>query len=175
MPRKKETLIEYGPASPPVAVASDEQPEMPSSFTEQYKAMVDRPNTRGRLSPYKATFVPPGIKLMLASNPVSEVDKVTYKELQMQGWVPLASNLATDDEWEAKEKSLVAFPYIDDRDGIVHIGPYIVMWKPQKAFMDSYLEDVRKLQSPGGARGVEITEDKAEDAQTAVHYREGAM
>lgn len=169
MPRKKETVIEY---EIPKAPATPAAPELPDNFASQYKAVVDKPNNRGRLLPYKPLFTPPGVVLRMVATPTSDTDKVHYKEMQMQGWMPLASNLATDDEWKAKAENLVAFPYFDDRDGIVHVGPYIVMWKPEKDYIESYLNDIRKLQAPTNVQNVQVVEDVFEDKQAQVVYRD---
>lgn len=170
MPRKKDVIIEY---EAPKAPTPSPSPDLPNNFASQYKAMVDKPNNRGRLLPYKPLFVPPGVALRMVAIPTSDADKVYYKETQMQGWMPLASNLATDDEWKARAENLVAFPYFDDRDGIVHVGPYIVMWKPEKDYMESYLNDIQRLQTPANIKSVEVVEDTFEDKQAQIVYRDG--
>lgn len=173
MPRRKEQngnpAVEYG--NPPVPTPPANE-ELPPSFAAQYKAVVERPNHRGRISAYEPLYCPPGVKLTLIVNPVSEGDRAAYLEMKMRGWMPLAANLCTDDEWKAKAEGLVAFPSFSEMNGSVVVGPYLVMWRPMKDFMEDYVRDVRRLTSATQGDGVQVLEDTSKSAEASVVTRE---
>lgn len=167
MPKRKRTEETYEAPQVPAELPAE---PAPNKFVEAYQAAVFKADTRGRVSPFEPLYLPKGIRLSFRLSGGDLRGSQDYRDALFNGWVPLPKELVTTDLEEAqREDKVCLLAFEEGADGTVRVGPHVVMFKTEEAYMERYLADLKRLQSQAETRA-EVYEDRSEEAEATIEY-----
>ena len=164
MPRARKTepkVVEHNPGAAPPELPV-EVPEPPEAF-KRLRAVVHKPNLRGRVSLYQPLFVPPGVRISFRLAPgIGTVSGSDFAMAKLEGWEPLPPELATNDPNEAIAKGKVGLLHFEVVDGLVRVAEHVVMYRLEEEVLRDYYEDLKRLSQMNRAPGVQVSEEAEE-------------